>query len=64
MRKTYFIVICLTGGMEALAFCSFDHLWCGPHRAKASLGGLRGAHLGYHTIHVSCSTTSYKLLQY
>lgn len=48
--------------MEALAICSPGHLQCNPCGAKASLGRLCGAHLGYHTLNVIfCPPMSRKL---
>lgn len=46
-------VVLSSGWMEALAFCTSDYLRCDPCRTKASLGWLRGTHLGHNTVNVS-----------
>jgi len=43
----------LTGGLEALAFCTLGYLWHNTSGTETSLGGLCGAGVGDHTINVS-----------
>lgn len=52
-----FCSISIIGWLEALAFCSCDHLWSGASRAKTSMGGLRGANMGYYTLNVNIINT-------
>lgn len=65
-KHCLFLLLGLTGRVEALAICSSGYLWCDPCWTKAALGGLYWAHLGYHTFNVSIdcelSFTSWELL--
>lgn len=42
----------VNSGMEAMAICTFNNIWCSSYWAKTSLGGLCWACVGNDTFHI------------